>query len=312
MIFRLFVLLGILTFSLSSAIAVQHKSARCDDCGSTQYRNLAVATAGSFANNGITIYIGDFDKHILNKYFVLSGNPLSPVGDKDPLDVLIEAGLKVDDITGHHVVNLSNRTNGNVSVISLQLTAYEADGFGYLDWLVNLLESMGISTRHDTPRSIGTFDVPTTSGYSSAFSVIRFPARTRELGRLASNSSPLISDSFKAIGFTGTIFEAVDLNFSFEFVFADGSSGLWTFDARNELDAIPGTFQDSNGNNIPGSPSDVPGLASDFDSDRSPNLARTMELIGAFGIPITITGGGGVDCRLTCTDERCTVTCRIE
>ncbi len=121
---------------------------------------------------------------------------------------------------------------------------------------MNFLEGRGILTRGGIgvgsgPKVIGTYHVPRSSGFTTAYNVVSIPAFTRQLGRLASETTPLISDSFAAVEFTGTIFEAVNLNFSFEFIFEDGSSGLWTFNERHELDAIPDKFVDSDDNDIP-------------------------------------------------------------
>ncbi len=81
----------LVSFFIAHQGLAYHKSARCDNCTATQYRNLAASTAGSSANVGVTIYIGDFDNHQFNKYFVVVDQPLSPTGD--PIEALKEVGL---------------------------------------------------------------------------------------------------------------------------------------------------------------------------------------------------------------------------
>lgn len=314
----------LLGFCLSGQASAQHRSARCDGCTESQYRNLAASTASSAANAGITIYIGDFNRHLMRKYFVLNDNPRAPI---DPIAALQGAGILAEDATDYDLIDIEEQQGNtrSVNIVSLQLTQYEFEGFTNLDWFVNYLESLGINTTRGStrgnpfgaPRVIGNFPVPASSGFVSAFDVIGIPAFTRQLGRLASEDSPLVASSFNAIGFTGTIFEAVDLNFSFEFTFEDGSSGLWTFDPRGDLDAIPGFFQDSEGNDIPQTAADVPGMTSIFNGGiNSGNATRTGDRVRSLGFGLITIGGGGSSggggsCSFTCDEHSCTFTCRV-
>ncbi len=295
------------------AIAAQDRAALCDSCSSLQKRNLAATTAGNAASAGVHVYIADFDRSALSKYFVLSGNPLNP-DLQDAYDNLsAETGILSEDKV--------TTTRGTVTVAELQLTDAERTGFADLAGYVAWLEANGVSTRAGTrhqTRGGGTtinnaFNIPAGRGFDSAFDVVGFASLTREIGQLAFESNLNLGRGFRALNFVSDAIPAfenlIDLNASFEFFFSDGSSALWTFDDRNKLDVVPGTYRDSENNDIPEDAGDVVGMRSFFrEGSQSGNFVNTRNLVLSLGFGVT--GGGDSGCSFTCDEQSCTVTCR--
>ncbi len=72
------------------------------------------------------------------------------------------------------------------------------------------------------------------------------------------------------------------------------------FDPRGDLDAIPGFFQGSEGNDIPDSAADIPGMSAVFrEGSDSGNAQRTSDRVRRLGFGINSGGAGVVAAHLT-------------
>lgn len=304
-------------FSVSVSAAQTYKSALCDYCTTPQARQLALTTAGTATRYGITVYVADFSNEKLYKFFLLDDNPFSPSGEPVDFRGLLDERNGSPKIIDEQVLYRGDAQRSGVTIANITPTQAETKDFDELNWLVDILESHGIQTREPTraggPPAIFDWNVPSGFGFDSAFDVMDFVGRQRQLGNVAIAASPFIADAVSALSFSSNLVDLkpfLNLEFSYKFHFPDGSTGLFVFDNQGALQGVPGSWRDSELNDIPQNASDVPGMSSFFGSNESGSFNATRERILAFGFGVTVGGGGGGDCRFVCDAESCTVTCR--
>lgn len=316
-----FVLLLIGTAFSSVATASGVKAALCDYCSTSQARQLALTTAGSAARFGVTVFIADFNRDALFKFFLLeNGNPQSPYEEPKNFIEILEQSADYADILDQQVINRKGVGRFNVTIAQLQPTLAETQDYNELDTLVDFLESQGIQTRNHNrggggPPVVANWNVPAGVGYDSAFDVIDFVGRQRLLGNVAINAAPFMADALAALAHSTDIANIkviLNLTFAYKFHFPDGTTGLFAFNNQDQLEGVPGSWQDAELNDIPQDANDVPGMSSFFQSSNSSGFNATRERVLALGYGVTGGGSGGAECRFVCSEESCTVTCRIE
>lgn len=316
------VLISFIAVFSSNALAISVKATLCDSCTIQQARQAALITAGSDTRYGVTVFVSDFDRDLLYKFFLLDeNNPLAPDGQYKGFIDFIEEISGYSKILDQQVIEKGDLNRSSVNIAQLDLTEDEARDFDELDWLVSWLDSRGYPTRgnvntrgEDHPPVVFNWNVPSGAGFDSAFGIMDFGARTRALGGVAINASPTIANALAGLSFTSDVARLdniISLDFAYEFHFSDGSSGIWAFNNRGELDAIPGTFRDGDGNDIPQTADDVNGMHSFFGNTNSSGFQDTRDRVIAFGFSVVGSAGGG-SCSFVCGPEVCTVTCQIE
>ena len=315
MFIRCLIILAISVITNSSF--AQGRGVVCDDCSAFQKRSAAATTAGSAANFGVLVYVFDFPDREITRYFVSRGT-LNPVQQENFLNSL-SGDTKI--LSEQEVETRS----GSLRVVEIQVSQELQEGFTDVALFVEYLEANGASPRRrnvtrqnsDGATVNNAFNVPSGIGFDSAFDVIDFSAFTREIGRLGFQNNINIGRGARAAevlsDFVPILGDFVNLEARYEFIFSDGSRALWAFDEFNGLDAIPGTFRDGEGNDIPESGDELNGESFGFRGaglpDNNDSMNGMIDRIQIrFGVPVRPQSpgggsGGGSVCTITCSND---------
>lgn len=311
------VLAGGALFTTQVAAQAQY-GAVCDGCTLQQYTECAVQIGFWYgASTGTRVFVLDFHNEHTAKYRL---QVIPPGGTIDSVDSADKSSVELTSIS-------------QIIPHPEALTSDEAmDADALIAWTNDLTRpNGGGQTRVACPGSSTSGTPPVMAGESSEIqSLGSSDAAAVEIVQVPSN---MAGSAYDVIGnqvfgiqiaqqimagrpffnATGRFLNLIDRIFNIPLnteailllEFSDGSLGIWVLNyPKSRWQADFQTFEDSDGNPIPHTPSDLVGNTYMFSNQN--NLQNFLDRAHQFGIPITGPGGGIItECRMEGGNLRC-------
>ncbi len=292
----------------------------CDGCSDSQMQQCAIEVATvEGLRTGNYVWIFDFENWVASKYYLevtLPGTIVPGEGSRDD-QRLTRVGLVVANAQtlSAKEVALSDGLFGMVEEV------WRPMGWGYhyeacADSTQYSLKERGGTKEPDAtiqPQPGMTFPITIPPGpeQNSAHDIIGNQARALQLAEAHGEGLGVLGQIQSWVGNYVRV-APINTRASKLFQFSDGSFAIWNFNVETDRwEPDWDTFEDSDGNRIPATASDVsPGMSFEF-SGAAPgelNLQQFLDRMTMFGIPVTGPGGVGgspVSCEITSDGLRC-------
>ncbi|GAB4194697.1 MAG: hypothetical protein Tsb002_26500 [Wenzhouxiangellaceae bacterium] len=320
-------ILVMLAFSINAS-ALHTQGVVCDSCTQSQYEQSAAAIGRNFPVSG-TVFVADFDNRLIKKYWTLREDDRHQT-EKEVNETAIKANMTDAGENPNDYISATRHTIATVTVTVVEMTPTSEEQQHITDaiWLVvEMLRPAGGGRASlpgfpqlvDRRRTLMGDDRPVISSLDlypgapgSAFDVINNQSLGLEIGNnmtLRHETLTQIVRSARALSIVGLPFGG---DFAIEFVFSDGSTGLWFVENRNQLFPDFSSFRDSEGNVIPAQQSDASNVSFTHRGGRdSSNFRNAVDRLVFLGFTMHDTGSACSATVTRCNNDGCTVTCLV-